>query len=143
MTSILGIDPGHTTGFFIYSPIGVDHFQLDPDAVFEHMHNCWDYDAFVVEKFRPKGTSDPLPAEINGAVRLRSRQVGAEFVEVSPSQAKTMAPDDLLKELGWFNPELPHANDAARLVVHYAVTKLPHGDYLHEHVVNTKLAGRL
>lgn len=143
--NILAMDPGsQTTGFFLYSTDVKPYlFQLSPDRAFETLHYTHNVFAIVVEKYRPKGTSDSLPAELNGAARLTAMRLDAEYAEVTPAEAKTIAPDHVLKALGWYDASLPHANDAARLLVHFALTRMDPISSLHNHVVDVKLAVQL
>jgi hypothetical protein len=138
--SIIAMDPGGLTGFACYvTPVGVGLVQVPCESAFVRLADSAAR-VYLVEKYRPVRTSDPTAAELNGAARLRSCQLDALFISIQPDEAKSMAPDHVLKGLGWFDPAKPHANDAARLIVHYAMSKADHTSTLHQLVRRVKLA---
>lgn len=130
---ILALDPGSgTTGMAVYLDGAIHLSQLDTESIWARLdHTNWDQarasriNAVLVEKYRPVRTSEPGPAEINGAARLLAMRHGAAFREYAPAQSKSLAPNKLLARLGWHDPRLPHAADAARLLVVYALLDCP------------------
>jgi hypothetical protein len=136
---ILAMDPGGLTGFATCIQTAVIHQQTPAESAFVRLAFS-EADVYLVEKYRPQRTSDPTAAELNGAARLRAIQVNAPFISIRPDEAKAIAPNEVLKGLGWFDPAKPHANDAARLIVHYALTKADRDSALHRQVREVKMA---
>jgi hypothetical protein len=145
---ILALDPGGTTGMCVYLSGDIYHDQLDAESIWYRLavqRNAELFHALLVEKYRPVRTSEPGPAEINGAARLVAMIDGAFFCAYEPAQAKSLAPNRVLARLGWHRPDLPHASDAARLIVCYALLHCPaetdEQRELVDRVRNAKMAG--
>ena len=128
---ILALDPGGTTGVAVYEDGAIHLGQVDGDTIWHRLDGAnltpvsYRLDAVLVEKYRPVRTSEPGPAEINGAARLLAMHHGATFRAYEPAQAKSLAPNRLLARLGWYDGSLPHAADAARLIVCFALLDCP------------------
>lgn len=121
---VVCVDPGGTSGFFIWEDGEVYPSQTNDAGAYEKLASAR-ADVFVTEDYRPARSSNPQPAQVIGAVKLVTAQRGAVYRTYAPSVAKPMAPNRLLARLGWHRPELPHASDAARLLVCWALLDAP------------------
>lgn len=128
-TTILGIDPGGTTGislmsFGINTDPHIHSFVQVPDGLtgflrwYHNSHHDWDF--VVCESFtlRPGVHGvDLSPTYIIGALEALE-QYRTKIYYQSPSQKK-LCDDDALKRLGVYQPGNPHANDAIRHSIIY------------------------
>lgn len=131
--TVIGLDPGRTTGVAIFSVQGGSQSFISKQvsgpvsvpkilAIIER----WPapiivtYEKFIVTRDTGKRSRINETTDVIGAV------IGycatREFIDLeshTASEAKTACPDTRLRELGWYQPHMRHANDAAR---HIAVT---------------------
>ena len=136
---ILTVDPGKTTGWASYDTdnlclqgaweapanefldgivrwIDVSTPILDDPVVFSPMVRV------VVEKFiitvetaKKTQGDEHWSIEQMGVLRHHARWAGMEFDGTqSLSNAEKFAPNQLLRDIGWYQPGKPHANDALR-----------------------------
>lgn len=123
---ILALDPGGTTGMAVYRNGSIHISEMDVESVWYRLAmTTGALAAVLVETYRPFKTSNVQPALVNGAARLLAIQHGALFHEYAPGQCKTLCSNDTLRALGWWDAALPHAADAARLIVCYALLHCP------------------
>ena len=128
MATVVGVDPGGTTGLAIWSPhlgLSLREVQGADQAV------DWLADMaagagrhFVVEKYiitpqTAKLSQQHDALEIIGALKFLVRKHGHTMTFQSPSEAKAFSKDDKLKRVGWYQPGLGHARDASRHVLLY------------------------
>lgn len=72
-------------------------------------------ESFVVTVNTAKNTQATWSLELIGVARMVSRLYGGqELVLQIPAAAKRLCSDELLKSLDWYKPGKGHANDAAR-----------------------------
>lgn len=139
---VMGIDPGLTTGWFLYRPDGLAALgrpqltHLAGQTAGRHAFYR-DFDTIVgagaplivvIEKFTinavtAKNSPQYDPLYIIGAVDRQCEKLGIPFHCQTPSEAKSFADDAKLKSVGWHTPGLDHGNDAARHVLRHVVTK--------------------
>jgi hypothetical protein len=130
---IIGVDPGKETGVAVYDMAMhtfLQHWSA-PSAAFVD----WLYQFFVTwcasdtvliacERFDiSPGTAKLGRTAVNwsieqaGVCRHLARRHGQGFVLQDRATPKHMAPDALLKQVGWHKPGPDHVNDATRHVV--------------------------
>jgi hypothetical protein len=128
-TTILGLDPGGTTGvslvsFGLTSEPKVLWFNQIPDGLrgflnwYHNAHHDWDF--VVCESFtlRPGvHGADITPTYIIGA--LEALEQYRTKVHYQAPSMKKLCDDDALKRLGMYQPGNPHANDAIRHSIIY------------------------
>ena len=133
---IIAVDPGKVSGVALWHPdipVQIKADELLPLEVLGLVCQLDDkYDTTVVtEKFtiseRTIKTALSLDAlDINGWLTLESQRKNFELVMQTPAQAKAFATDDKLKALDWYERTKDgHANDAARHLLVYLITKVP------------------
>lgn len=129
MTTILGIDPGGTTGislvsFGIGSEPKIESVIQVPDGLdgflnwYRKTNHVWDF--VVCESFvlRPGvHGADITPAYIIGALQALEGIERKIYFQM-PSQKK-LADDDVLKRMSMHNKGMPHVNDAVRHSIIY------------------------
>jgi hypothetical protein len=139
---IVGIDPGLTTGIYIYRTYEANHTEVPQGPVQcpaedvpvmlhgwlnrAHAHIGKDSIHIAVEKYiitsrTAKLSQQHEALEVTGAVKgiaslFSSYGFSGETVDVRQYAKANLkfASDDMLKAVGWFNPKMRHANDAAR-----------------------------
>lgn len=132
--SVIAIDPGVTTGWAVLDPDGsfrsgevrgpYDFLR----RVYEMVQSrVFDYE-LVVERYtitpetiKKSRQTDPL--EIIGALRFFAAHYKTGFTLQSPAEAKAFSTDAKLKRMRWFTPGQGHANDAARHLLCYSISK--------------------
>lgn len=63
-------------------------------------------------------SGNPAPSlEVIGAMKWLCHEAGARVLAPVPASHRIVASPALLKELGWWRPGMPHAQDAARHLV--------------------------
>ena len=125
---ILGIDPGGITGLASY--IGgewwlLQHSPQDAinfirDWIAAHCPNYYTSTHVVMERFVPsarKLSFQPDALEIIGYTKYHCKDQEVSFSLQSPGDAKTLAPNTLLKTIGAYQAKTEHGLDAARHVV--------------------------
>jgi hypothetical protein len=139
---IIGIDPGLTTGIYIYRTYEANHTEVPQGPVQcpaddvpvllhgwlnrAHAHIGKDSIHIAVEKYiittrTAKLSQQHEALEVTGAVKgiaslFSSYGFSGETVDVRQYAKANLkfASDDMLKAVGWYNPKMRHANDAAR-----------------------------
>jgi hypothetical protein len=130
---IIGVDPGKATGVAVYSSVTKTFEQqwwAPPDEfvdwMFEFMKQFpWENEVLVAcERFDiTPGTGKLGRSQVNHSIELAgvcrhlARRHGQGFVLQDRATPKHMAPDKLLKSVGWHKPGPAHPNDATRHVV--------------------------
>lgn len=137
---MFAVDPGKTSGwamlkdneftsgqegFYDICDIAEDLATVNGNRVFP---NESERIRFVTEKFiitihTGKNTQAPWSLETNGVLRYLALKNGLIYAEQTASQAKTFCTDDMLKALGWHKPGKVHANDAARHLVLFGLSR--------------------
>lgn len=140
---IIGVDPGLTTGLYVYRTDAANHTEVPQGPVHAEawqvpalIHewiiranaHMWDDDEgteephgvhIAVEKYvitsRTAKLSQQTEAlEVTGAVKAVAILDGHVTVNQYLKANLKFASDDMLKAVGWYNPKMRHANDAAR-----------------------------
>lgn len=146
---VAGIDPGLSTGLFVvrteYSPINnqpmlpaiIARYQGQPGMVLEKLEHMirqaalWQEGVYLAgERYTTtdqtgKRSSQPLPLRVLGsAEQLSYSYANVEFVLQQPADAKKLAPNDFLRDAGFYStggdvscPDANDVNDAARHVL--------------------------
>lgn len=131
---IVGIDPGKATGIAIWhDPIVFDTSRYgeldvaeieDSEAVVPVLRRMLDGQLptlVAIERFRPTGrrmTFQPHAQQVVGAIRSFCFEARVPLIFQQPGPAKKIAPNPVLKQLGWNRPTPDgHANDALRHVL--------------------------
>lgn len=137
---VWAFDPGETTGWCHLSvfdgEVGVfncdqgDHNQIgnmlfDNPALKAAVTKPQIETTFVVEKFvmNSKIAQSPWSLETTGLIRYFGNQYHVPLVFQTPSQAKNLITNDVIKNAGLYVPGKPHAMDAVRHALLYIVTK--------------------
>jgi hypothetical protein len=129
VSTVVGVDPGGTTGLALWSPdMGLSLRQIEgADVAVDWMADCartLQCATFVVEKYiitpaTAKLSQQHDPLEIIGALKFLTRKYKHKLVLQSPSEAKAFSTNDKLKRVGWYQPGQDHARDASRHVLLY------------------------
>lgn len=134
MTTIIGVDPGTTTGIFAASVSIVDTlrgrevrtdfraYELDASKAFAMMQLQLDRlrdptvvcERYIVTQRTARLTQQPAALEMIGALRQLCADRGVHFVLQMKSDAARIAKNAVLKRIGWYQSGQDHANDAAR-----------------------------
>lgn len=128
-TSVVGVDPGGTTGICIWNrAVGISLREVEgaEHAVdwLASMANAMHGTVFVVERYiitpaTAKMSQQHDALEIIGALKYLVRQHDHHLVLQTPAAAKGFATDEKLKRAGWYKPGMGHARDASRHVLTY------------------------
>lgn len=129
MATVVGVDPGGTTGLALWSPTqGLTMRQIEgADNAVDFLADCartLHGATFVVEKYiitpaTAKLSQQHDPLEIIGAIKYLVRKYDHKLVMQSPSEAKAFSTNDKLKRVQWYTPGQDHARDASRHVLLY------------------------
>lgn len=129
MNTVVGVDPGGTTGIALWSKGGGLTLREMPTAIeavdwISDMTHVLAPTVFVVERYiitpaTAKMSQQHDALEIIGAIKYLTRVNGHEVVMQTPAEAKAFSTDDKLKTLGWYQRGQPHARDASRHVLLY------------------------
>lgn len=126
---IIGVDPGKMTGVSIYSGLKLIYTAEVPAEEVTDLLTMKTLPAlhgfriiiaveryvFGVSAVRKTRQSDPM--KLTGQLEDVARRYEAEFRLVSQADTKKMAPDKLLRQLGWHvKTKDGHSNDASRVV---------------------------
>lgn len=147
---VMAVDPGVSTGVVVARVRsdgtvlvgGFDQFKTDVNSAVQHILTelFWsDVDVLVLEKFdlRPGNTfkADLTPVKVNAILDYVSAthpDVTWEVVYQTPTQAKTLIPDEALKRLDFWptgkdvnQPDADDVRDAARHLYRYLI--MEHG----------------
>ena len=124
MPTMLGVDPGGTTGLALIEFDATSEPKLlwvhqVPDGLkgFLHWHDSTDakWDFVVCESFtvRPGVHGvDITPSYIIGAIEALEAKVSKIYYQ--PPSQKPLCDDSVLKKIGMYSPGMGHANDATR-----------------------------
>lgn len=126
---IIGVDPGKMTGVSAYANGKLHmHKELPADEVTEYLslkvlpalHDMRvvigvERYTFGVGATRKSRQLDPV--KLTGQLEDVARRYAAEFVLINQADSKRMAPDRVLRLIGWYvRTAEGHANDASRVV---------------------------
>lgn len=127
--TVVGVDPGGTTGLAIWSPdLGLSLREIKgADAAVDWLADTarsLKRATFVVEKYiitpaTAKLSQQHDPLEIIGALKFLVRKYEHNLVLQSPSEAKAFSTNEKLKRVGWYKPGQDHARDASRHALLY------------------------
>jgi len=128
------VDPGRTSGIFIYDTLAQISvcYEVKDYAIFAAFDRERP-EILVTEKFvyQKRPHVDLFPVEIIGVLKYLSFVVANTTVQLyheqMPDQAKIIS-DKLLKQLGFYRVNKPHANDAARHAVVFCQAKNAPGE---------------
>lgn len=140
--AIIGVDPGLMTGLYVYRTYEANHTEVPQGPVQcpaedipvllhgwlnrAHAHIGKDDIHIAVEKYiitarTAKLSQQHEALEVTGAVKgiaalFSSYGFLGETVDVRQYLKANLkfASDDMLRTMGWYNPKMRHANDAAR-----------------------------
>lgn len=145
---VVGIDPGKTTGFFVYapegrqggfSPGGAKPFMawqefdceqapevlcneiIDLSERYGHSGVHIAVERFVINARTAKLSQQPDALEVTGMVRAFARLHTANPIRQFMKANLKFANDAALKHAGWYSAKMGHATDAARQA--YALLK--------------------
>jgi hypothetical protein len=129
MNTMIGLDPGGTTGWALYYP-DLGKFtvgQITGDDSHRKVGNLLQYNRpakVIYERFDYRAkqrAADLTPVEIIGVIKLyHQNHPKTELVAQSQLKGKTgLWTDDKLKALELYVPGQPHAMDALRQVLYY------------------------
>ena len=134
---IIAIDPGKVSGLALWDerhPLTIHSHEETPISTVDYVAsacNIFTDVTVVTEKFtiseRTIKTALSLDAlDINGWLTIESPRMGFDLHFQMPSQAKAFSTDEKLKALDWYERTKDgHANDAARHLLVYLITKVP------------------
>ena len=128
MTTVIGVDPGGTTGWVIYDTFRqevIEHLEIvDWFEVGQKLETELDAPSgtvtVVIERFTVtatthKKTVQEEPKDLNGIAKYLTRKYDQKLYIQSASEAKTFGTNEKLKKAGmWFKGGEGHANDASR-----------------------------
>jgi len=126
--TIIGIDPGKTTGLFKWHRGDLTHvvhgevkdWRDVPKTVVELDGDIWVYERFLIGPQTLKKARQYEPLYAIGALEHEAHRLGQEIHGQTP-QTRLAASDDVLKHLGWWYPGMQHSMDAARHVLIFAL----------------------
>jgi hypothetical protein len=136
--NILALDPGKKTGWALasFKTDGSVYFQSGEQTFLENasfVHttaaSTGDELSVVSESFTitvntAKNTQATWSLELIGIYRYLSLAYCREDLTLqAPAAAKRFSSDDRLRAMGWYTPGKGHANDAARHLMLYMVTR--------------------
>lgn len=125
---VYGFDPGVTTGVAILEDGKFLSGELSEKELWYYLTCLGEGDTLVYEDYSPRPgvrTWQPAPLYAIGAIRYAGwNRTGHQALGLLPSSTKPLAPDSLLRGLGWYKAAMGHANDAARVIVAAALTGL-------------------
>lgn len=139
---ILGIDPGKTTGLAVWPATEPSdefpHGEVISSEVADHVEvftailkllNGRKPDIIACEKFTAapgatKLTHQPHAPWVIGVIGDTAKKFGSTLVFQSPGPAKRLAPNKLLRRLGWYE-DGDHRDDAKRHILLALATRDP------------------
>jgi hypothetical protein len=141
---VIGVDPGKVTGLAVwcdhrcgsawhtYAP---DTLEVEDSTVVAAMlrrmlgeHAGRHPDLMAIERFvqGSRKTHQPHAQRVTGAVAELATELDVKLVYQSPSPALKIAPNALLRRIGWYVPTRDqHANSAQRQVLLVLATFFP------------------
>lgn len=136
MIQIIAFDPGLTTGLAIieddewfagqytFQQIGdvLHNWGQNPAASFQPgcVLVC---ESFTINNQTAKNSQAPWSLEVIGLIRYLSMRHHIDLVFQQPSAAKNLIKDQVIKDAGLWKKGTPHAMDAMRHALHYAITQ--------------------
>lgn len=124
MSTVVAVDPGGTTGFALWSPpIGLSMRELSPadkavdwlaDVASQLQGAHFVVERYIITPATAKMSQQHDALEIIGAIKFLCRKYGHTLTMQTPAEAKAFSTDAKLKNVGWYQPGLPHARDASR-----------------------------
>lgn len=127
---IMGVDPGNTTGVFVYFDDGFRDFaQLGRDEVAPYFHAAFDrwargvwgaervfvsVERYIITAKTAQLSQQPDALEITGLVKGLAQLHSLAPVRQHMKANLKYASDPILRSVGWLQPGMRHANDAAR-----------------------------
>jgi Holliday junction resolvasome RuvABC endonuclease subunit len=128
--TILGVDPGGTTGFaqITVEESEIVHFEMwqrgDLLEVFDDVSNALvSATEVVAERFQGPVRDrffDLAPAEVIGVIKLAALEQKTPVHWQTASQVKNYFNDKRLREFGVYTRGMPHGNDAMRHALYYS-----------------------
>ncbi len=126
---LLSVDPGLTTGWMTldedrFAQHGQDDFPTFVQRAYSLTYSypaCIIVERYTITAETLKKSRQHTALEVIGYLKGIA---GLRYIPVlfqSPSDAKRLATDERLKEIGWWTPGADHANDAARHMFLYKV----------------------
>lgn len=119
MTRILGVDPGHTTGWAILNEDGhlEDYGQVHLKRLNEFLDGLSNIGVFVMENFKIRpgvnfSWSEMDTIQILGMFKYRAHQLGAEVVLQEPASYRVGAK--------WAGKKIPRDHSVSHQVIAYA-----------------------
>lgn len=119
----IAIDPGLTSGVFMTqdeNPTKFLAYELDFDNLATHMDGYFSetkeiiYEKYTITGETLKKTRQYEALEVIGMLRYFALVEDIPLIDQTPGNAKRLATDDRLRDLGWYIPGKGHATDAAR-----------------------------
>ena len=131
---VLAVDPGETTGWVTWARDANEVLAWGEDDEYAFCARVDDWlaatgprvtvlaEAFVITRETAKKSQQPYSLYVLGAVRYLATKHGAEGPRLrSAADAKRFATNDKLRTLGWYRRGAPHATDAHRHLLVWAV----------------------
>ena len=135
MTWVMALDPGKTTGIaslriedgeFVSKQTNFDETVaiVQKAATTNREELTLVSESFIITQQTAKNTQATWSLELIGFCRAMARMhTGRDLVLQAPSQAKRFSSDERLKIMGWYIPGQGHANDAARHLMLFCVSR--------------------
>jgi hypothetical protein len=139
---VIGVDPGPSTGIFVArNGFRFAVFQGEPvpaldslTALFRTLYEDKERVHVACERYvsssQPGRTHQPVPQQVIGAMTVLATNLGYPVTMQSPADAKRIAPNELLRHLGFYvmrneveRPDANDVNDAARHAVLLLMTR--------------------
>lgn len=131
---VLAVDPGETTGWVTWARDANEVLAWGQSAEYEFLSrvDAWLAEtgprvtvlaeSFVITVATAKKSAQPWSLYVIGALRYLAAKHGAEGPRLrSAADAKRFATNDKLRRIGWYRPGQPHATDAHRHLLVWAV----------------------
>lgn len=124
--TLIATDPGGMTGIASLTMTAFDSIQMEHNVAVSFITGMLNYhvranhcvilsaERFITGTNTSKHSSQPHAQRIIGALEEATKERGIRFELQNTSDAKHIGRDSVLKRLGWYKPNTPHGNDAAR-----------------------------
>lgn len=119
---VVAIDTGRGIGFSQYDTAAGTFGSWEASQV--STTDMAAADVIVVERYEQRSnvTAQDDALKQNGVIERFCAEIGIEFVQQMPADAKRFSKDDKLKALGWYvKTKDMHATDSARHLLRYLV----------------------